>query len=626
MKTLPIVYLLATAACVSVSLLHAQDAATAQPAAEATTTPAPPPTIRVVAEPSGDNEAKVSMALNDAPLSDVIKAFRDATGANIISGGTNLQGAVSVRLDNVPWKKGLSSILEPHGLELIEQPAGSGVYVVTPKPEAQPLITQAFPLEYARANKVALLLKSTFNLAMDVSSLIGTKYVSRTFVYADSTSIAAMSQERKLRPTVSAYTPANYVVVSASEQQLRECAKLIALIDKPSEQVYIEARFVEMTASASKKLGMKWDSLGSKDGFGATVGPISGGMEKNSGTLLSHVTPGTTVRDSATVLPGTEVADAAGKFNPVYVKEKVQNTLTPATINEASTSGRTAESMSWKQARGIGGQLSVDQFRLAMNAFEQIDGLSVFSNPKVIVANEEIAVVDMTTKEPNVEVNFQAATQQGQRDTVSTKLALIPGFSEPFSGEAFFSYGISLVVTPRINPITGLIAVDIAPSISDKIGSYTPSGLDKNQPVSSFPIINMKRLATTFSMTNGATAVIGGLTRTTEGNGESGIPWLRELPWIGPRLFGWKSRDKEQREIIIFVTVGIANPIQMHEDVGMPRNAVFGREVLSGQTKEPGERTRAELLSLEEPKKPFQHADTAAKDKPGTDSEAKAAQ
>jgi type II secretory pathway component HofQ len=45
-------------------------------------------TVRVVSKT--DKEAMVSMTFDETPLADVIKAFRDATGANIISSGTNL--------------------------------------------------------------------------------------------------------------------------------------------------------------------------------------------------------------------------------------------------------------------------------------------------------------------------------------------------------------------------------------------------------------------------------------------------------------------------------------------------------------------------------------------------------
>ncbi len=530
----------------------APEAAVAATPAPQPPKPAEPPVVRVV-DAANSNEAVVSMSFEETPLTDVIKAFRDATGANIISGGTNLQGTVSVRLDKVPWRKGLSSILDPQGMQLVEQPAGSGIFIVTIKTVEIPKITRTFELNHAKADDVAKLFKSTLGSA----------------------------------GMATPFPAANVVILTAPEQQLGECEKIIKAIDKPSPQVYIEARFVELSAKASKQLGLKWNSM--KE-VGVTVSKIKAGYERNDGQANHFKTGGTQVRPQA--------GDNANKT------EEVQTILTPKEVFSAPGADRLAESMGWYKAGGIGGQLTATDFSLTLSAFEQMDGVSIFSNPKIIVSNEKIAKIDMTTKQPNVEVDFQAATQEGQRDTVSTKLGLIPGKSEPFVGEAFFSYGITLTVTPRINP-TGLITVDIEPSLSELDPDeqyYRPSGLDKDMPVARYPRIVMQRIQTTFTMQSGTTAVIGGLSKTTEANIDSGIPMLRELPWIGPRLFGWKSRRKDQGEIVIFVTVGIADPDDLPENIGMPKNAVLSRELFTGEVKEPGDRTKEEVMSLEDPK------------------------
>ena len=56
------------------------------------------------------------------------------------------------------------------------------------------------------------------------------------------------------------------------------------------------------------------------------------------------------------------------------------------------------------------GTLSVDDFRLAISAFESIDDAKIFSNPKVIVSNGKEARVDMTTKYPYIELTSQRNT------------------------------------------------------------------------------------------------------------------------------------------------------------------------------------------------------------------------
>lgn len=561
-------------------VMHAAIAQEQAPTAAQTPAAAPPAEQGVRVTTDSDTEPLVSMSFDETPLTDVIKAFRDATGANIISGGdSNLQARISVRLDNVPWRKGLTSILNPQGLQLAEEPAGSGIYIVKARTDVIPKITKTFDLKHARADEITNLVVSAFG--------------------RDATG----------KPLVSAvsYNVGNVVIVTATEKQIFECEAMIEAIDKPTPQVYIEVRFVELTAAASRQLGMKWDQL--KE-WGATIKNVDAGMEYNRGKLAAYKTGRTELRDTA----------SGGKMEADVLA--VSTEIPAAAITSEGLSGgagRSAEDMKWKQARGISGQLSVDGFRLAMSAFEQIDGVSIFSNPKIIVANEKEAVVDMTTKLPNVSMTTSRTGVQNDQLDVSARLEVIPGDKGDrdgkgrglFAGEAFFSWGITVKVTPRVSP-AGLITMVVEPSIS-ALNTETPYyvfGVSPDTPVPQFPVIDMQRMQTVFTMQDGATAVIGGLTKTTEGNIDSGIPFLRKLPWIGPRLFGWKSRQKQQKEIIIFVTVGIADPGTLPEDVGMPKNAILGRDLFTGELKEPGDRTKEEVLSIDDPKKPVKPAVT----------------
>ena len=80
---------------------------------------------------------------------------------------------------------------------------------------------------------------------------------------------------------------------------------------------------------------------------------------------------------------------------------------------------------------------------------------------------------------------------------------------------------------------------------------------------------------------------------------DNGIPVLRSIPWLGPHLFGSKTRVKEQREIIVFVTVGLVDPNRMKKDAGLPKNAVLGRQYVNGQKIEPGDKFRGSQEGIE---------------------------
>ena len=503
-----------------------------------------------------DENALVDITCEDATLADILRQFRKAIGANIIStDSSNLQQRVSVNLRHVPWYQSLQAILNTRNFRLEDR---SGIYFVSEDKQAIPVFTRTYQLNHASSEELAKL----FNDSYGTKSPDGKTMLQRVAV---------------------AFPGANTLVITASEKILADCEAIIKSVDKAVAQIYIEARFLELSNEALHKLGVQWNQL---ESWGATAKDISGGWEYNNGRVGVYKGG----KESSWYQP--KVYDASGndissgKSALDYV---TQNYMVPDELNAAAGAGRTAEDMAWRNARGFSGQLSADDFRLAMSAFEQIGDGKVFSNPRVVVSNGKEAKVDMTTKFPYVKITSQRNTQNTTSYLdMSAELQQIPGTDkEMFSGSTFFSWGITLSVKPRISP-DGLISVEIIPTISDLKEYYSLAQSDTD--FGRFPVIEMKRLTTEFTMKDGATAVIGGLSKTVEDDVDSGIPYLRQIPWMGQKLFGWKSRQKVQKEIIVLVTIGIANPAELDRAIGLPTNAVLGREYVEGRRFEPGDR------------------------------------
>ena len=58
---------------------------------------------------------------------------------------------------------------------------------------------------------------------------------------------------------------------------------------------------------------------------------------------------------------------------------------------------------------------------------------------------------------------------------------------------------------------------------------------------------------------NGQTVVFAGLTETTTAESESGIPILKDIPWIGKWLFGSVSQNEYRKELVVFMTPYVLN-------------------------------------------------------------------
>ncbi len=365
----------------------------------------------------------------------------------------------------------------------------------------------------------------------------------------------------KITKIAVAFPESNAVMVTAPRFILDACEKAVAELDVEAQQVYIEARFVELGNTASHKIGIDWSMFGGMTGT-ATLG---GGIQNYR--------------------VGSRVTNYTRNFNG-------------DTYTIGGGDGRDAE-ISY-----FNGTLNFSQMAITLSALDATQDTKTFSNPKIIVSSGKKAMVDMTTKYPNVKITAsRTKTSASTSLDIASSMEAIPGEDKfMFAKEAFFSWGISLEVTPRIST-NGLINVQIVPTISsldDWVYTGANGDEDSEGTISAkYPQIKVQRLISEFNLESGTTAVIGGLSITEEQQVDNGIPLLRDIPWIGPRLFGSVTREKKQKEIIVFVTVGLVNPHAVAPDAGLPKNAVLGRQYTKGQKLEPGDRPEKNMEGIE---------------------------
>ena len=362
----------------------------------------------------------------------------------------------------------------------------------------------------------------------------------------------------KLGAVAQAFPDANVVMVTAPGVVLDACERVVREVDVEAQQVYIEARFVELSNNASHKLGIDWRMF---DGMAGALSMNSTFDQRRMEGVQSVVEDGN----------ATKTTYGEGGINRVNLS-RVQGTI------------------------------GMSDLYVILRALESSEDARMFSNPKIIVASGRKATVDMTTKYPNVTIAVKKTINDNSTSVdLDMKMSAIPGEDKMmFAKEAFFSWGISLDVTPRVGA-DGLIHVEIVPTVSSKTGEVTAGGGDDDSDAytAKYPIIEMQRLVTAFNMASGTTAVIGGLSRTVETQMDNGIPWLRDWWWIGPRLFGSKVRVKEQKEILVFVTVGLVDARTIKKDAGLPKNAVLGRQYTDGILHEPGDRIRQGIRGMD---------------------------
>lgn len=528
---------------------------------------------------AGKKDNLISVALDDVPLQDVVRLFTKVSGANIIASSTNLQGKVTVNLQDVEWKPALDSILDMYGMMVVEKVPGSGIYsVMTKAPGAsEPLIALPIFLNYAPVS----------NVVATIKPMVGNDGM------------------------VSPFPNANAVIVRASAANLSEIRKVIQEIDVPRQQVYIEAKFLELTDEAIKDLGINWQVL---EGYSVGVSTLSQTITDKRSTFNGNRTGLGTVdsnlRNDAASVSGTGIP-GSGSTDSRTLKQTVQSssssTLSDSTKDGlASTVGNSAGSESSEsisktlnyshEAERIKGQavsdirtavLTADDFKLILSALQQVNGISIVSNPKIIVANQETATIHIGNNEPNIKGTVTPG-QQGQANTTTYALD---------EKMPYFEYGISLDVTPTINNLSN-ISVRIAPTLSRFVQNKIAP--DNN----TYPVTSAKTIKTTFSLESGKTAAIGGLTETNDRDEVVKVPLLGDIPLIGKFFFTHTHKQHSQTETIIFVTVGLANSRTIDKEEGMPEGTVLAQKHMAALIKAKEEAAAAKTAKVEKIKKP----------------------
>jgi type IV pilus assembly protein PilQ len=172
----------------------------------------------------------ISITVDNVPLEDVVRMFTKLSDANIVATTSNLEGSVTVSLADVEWRPALSSILEMHGLALVEKTPGSGIWsIVAQDPNAgPPMIVQVIRLKFATVGDVAPI----------VQTMLG-----------------------EGGGSVSEFPSRNTVIVRATAESIEQIMTLIEEIDIARDQVYIESKFVELNHGASESIGIDWQML-----------------------------------------------------------------------------------------------------------------------------------------------------------------------------------------------------------------------------------------------------------------------------------------------------------------------------------------------------------------------------
>ncbi len=383
-------------------------------------------------------------------------------------------GTVTMRLEDVTALQAIAIIVKAKALSMDK--LENVYYIKTPAEKtAEPTESDSYQFSYSRAK--------------DTAPLIASQLASKD------------------PPQVDERT--NTIFFRETRSNMDNIRNLLVQIDKPTKQVMIEARLVEVTANPKQSFGINWAGV---------VGSSTNAQTFRFAGSNPAGPPTTTVNADGTT---TTVPGAA----PTFSFDPAKGTLL----------GRDFFRDPSNALKALGGQfaiLSVPQMSATLRLLNEDNDAEFLANPRIVTADNQQAKIEISRNQPVPQLNFNE----------QTATAVFGGFLDK-------KFGNTLLVRPSVNK-DSFITLSVKPEISNKVGDseFNFAGATVRSP-----IIDTRVLDSNVLIKSGDTLAIGGLLQDEQTKAHSKVPILGDIPILG-YLFQEKLNARTKRNLLVFVT------------------------------------------------------------------------
>jgi type IV pilus assembly protein PilQ len=382
-------------------------------------------------------------------------------------------GTVTMRLEDVTALQAISIIVKAKGLFMDK--IDTVYYIKTPAEKtAEPTESDSYQFSYARAK--------------DVSPLVASQLASHD------------------PPQIDERT--NTIFFRETRSNIDNVRKMLVQIDKPTKQVMIEARLVEVTADPVQAYGINWSG---------TVGSASNPKTISYGgyNTTTQPKPGENIPTNGLALGNQNNGNFFGSLGALAGVANSEFAI-----------------------------LSVPQFSATLQALNEDSDAEFLANPRVVTADNQQAKIEIIRNQPVPQLNFNE----------QTATAVFGGFQDK-------TFGNTLVVRPSINK-DNFITLQVKPEISNKVADFHFNFASAD--VTS-PIIDKRTLDSSVLIRSGDTLAIGGLISDQTSKSRTKVPLLGDIPVVG-YAFQSHTNERHKRNLLIFVTPTI---IDQHYGTGL---------------------------------------------------------
>lgn len=295
--------------------------------------------------------------------------------------------------------------------------------------------------------------------------------------------------------TLTADPSTNALVISAAPQDWEVLRNIIAELDIPRIQIFVQAIIVEVSAERQRDIGVNFNSSAALSGSTFGLGTLNfGNLQNTLGNPLG--------------ITGLGVGLASGSLCAI-----------PAAAAAAASTVTTTTTAS---------SMVVPCDVALVNALEADTHANVLSAPTLLTNNNTEATIVVGENLPFV---GSSAANSG-----------LPG--QIFNSVDRQNVGITLDIVPQVSD-GGYVRLDLYEEVSNVVGSTANNALG--------PTTTIRSASTEVLVQDHRTAVIGGLISNNDNYERQGVPWISDIPVLG-NLFSDTSSDKMKDNLIVFLT------------------------------------------------------------------------
>lgn len=351
------------------------------------------------------------------------------------------------------------------------------------------------------------------------------------------------------------------IIVTHTPGNLRKIDRILKRFSEV-KMVEIESKFLEVEQGTLEEFGIDWNIAGS--GVVLTTQNRSLQQAFDVGAQTRNLTITTAASDTVNnierLIPAT----------PPNIPGIID--LGPDTIKTINLTGDPADDINipvgaiGRYTGGIG-QYEVQSI---IRALSRKTGNDLMSAPKVTVLSQKTATITIAQEMvyPTSYGDIDAEVSNDVSDSGDafggTAVAITAGTPQNF---AVRNVGVEMEVTPTVEEDNSISLV-LEPKVTEFEGFVDYGGpsvaISGNTtvtvPAGFFqPIFSVRRVRTEVTIWDGATVLLGGLTREQKLEVEDKVPVLGDIPFLG-KLFSSSGTSSQKRNLLIFVTANLVSP------------------------------------------------------------------